>query len=432
MNLWKNKIILIILLIILFSGVKVFYKKESLKVSKEKYSNIIPISKDVAILEKNKEYFYKNKTVKKKLKYTNIEKISKNYIKGKRIDKTVLMDLDCNEINLPEFDKILSISEERYILLERENKQFYYDLLEEKKIGDYYDQLGVFSENKALYLKDNKIGFMDNTGKEVIKNRFKAAGEFQNGYAVVVSSSNGKYRYIDEKGTESYDEYDYIKSFQSKVLILKKDEINILNNNGIYLETKDEIIPLNNDYYLFKNGDINKIFRIKTSEIIEEIDGEYLGVTGNEVIIKNQNNYIIFNLQLENIRNVQGRFEKLEIYRNDYFTAREGKKTYIYNKDGNKFSKGFDIIYPRVDGMFLVGEESGYGALNDKAKKILETKYDSLQIVPEYLIAELDGKKRLFNFSGKDVLNKEYDDIKYISENIYIYDIDGWRYIYKN
>ena len=82
--------------------------------------------------------------------------------------------------------------------------------------------------------------------------------------------------------------------------------------------------------------------------------------------------------------------------------------------------------------MFLVGEESGYGALNDKAKKILETKYDSLQIVPEYLIAELDGKKRLFNFSGKDVLNKEYDDIKYISENIYIYDIDGWRYIYKN
>lgn len=433
MNLQKVKLIIVVLFVIVFIGIKKQYDtKTHLNISNEKYSNIIPISEGRGILEKNGEYFYNHNSKLERLEYTDIKKISENYIQGKKDEKIFLVNL--NKLNkeiieLPDFDEIISISEERYILLKEDTKEFYYDLLEEKIVGKKYDRLGEFSENRALFMRDDKIGFINHDGEEVIKNRFEAAGEFQNGYVVVMTSPTGKYRYVDEMGAVSTDEYDYIKAFKNSVLILKKNNKNILVNNGKITIVDEEIIPLNEDFYLFKSKEINEIFSIKDNALVECVKGQYLGVTGNEVIIKGDKDYIIYNLIDERKDRIERQLE-IELYRQDYFTGRKEDKVYIYNKSGKRLSKGFDIIYPKVNGVFLVGEEGGYGVVGEDGKEILKSKYDNIELMGEYIVAEEEGKKNLFDKKGKKVIKKEYENIRYVKENIYLYDKDGWRYVY--
>ena len=439
MDLRKIKII-IGLFIIGFIGVKKQNEsKTQFKISNEKYTNIIPISKGKSILEKNGEYFYEAISKIEKLTYTDIKKISENYILGKKEGKIFLVNLDRlgkNEINkeiieLPNFDEVIYISEERYILLKKDTKEFYYDLLEKKAVGKKYERLGEFSEGKALFMKDNKIGFINNLGEEIIENRFEAVGEFQNGFAIVITSPTGKYRYIDETGTVSVDEYDYIKSFKNGVLVLKKKNKNILMNNGKATEIEGEIVSLNEKYYLFKLEGINEIFNVTTNEIVECIEGKYLGITGNEVIVKGEKDYTIYNLVEERKNKIEREFE-IELYRQDYFTGRKNDKVYIFDKKGKKLSKGFDIVYPKNAGVYLVGEENGYGVVGENGKEILKSQYDNIELMGEYITVEMEGKKSLFDKKGKKIIKGEYENIKYVKENIYLYDRDGWRYIQYN
>lgn len=404
MKFQKIKFIIVVILIAIFVGIKKECEnKRYLKISNEKYTNIIPISKGKSILEKNGEYFYADILAIEKLKYTDLKKISENYIQGKKDGENIIIGLNkknIEEIKLPKIDEIVSISEERYVLLKKNEMEFYYDLLDKRRIGGRYIQLGEFSEGKALFSRDEKIGFINNRGEEIIKNRFEAASEFQNGYAIVMTATTEKYRYIDEDGVESSDEYDYIKAFKNKVLVLKKKNKNILMNNGKYLETESEIVSLNDEYYLFKSKEINEIFSVKTNEVVENIKGQYLGVTGNEVVIKDEKDYTIYNFQERRKSRIEGELQ-IELYRQDYFTGRKDEKVYIYDKRGKRISKGFDIIQPKVRGLYLVGEESGYGVVNENGKKVLDSEYDYIELMDNYIVIEGEGKKSLLDRNGK-------------------------------
>lgn len=413
----------------------IFYNSE-IQISRESYDSIVSIGKEKKILKKNEKYFFKNNEEVIEIPYKNIKILSERYLDI--IDKNnerKILDLEKNRFINFNFNEILALRDENYLLVESDGKQFYYDLLEEREISKKYEGLGILSEEKAVFVRGDKVGFIDIAGNEVIKNRFEAAGDFENGYAVVITEPNGRYRYIDKNGIESEAEYDYIKILKNNVLLLKNGEINILVNNGKKIKTKDKIIQLNDEFYLFKNikSNTGKIFSIESNGIIKKFTGEYICLIDSEMVIMNESNYYIYNLETKETKKIKNDFEKLEIYRKDYMIGRKSEKAYIYDKNYNRVSKGFDIIYPKVGNLFIVGEETGYGVINEKAKEILETKYDSVQLVPNYIIAELDGKKILFDSHGKNILSQEYSEVIYADGEIYLQDSNKkWRMIIDN
>ncbi|MBN2893207.1 MAG: WG repeat-containing protein [Bacteroidales bacterium] len=67
-----------------------------------------------------------------------------------------------------------------------------------KMITDWFDRIFMFSDERAVICKDNKWGYIDITGRIVIKPSYDRAFAFTNGEAIVVS--NGKMVKIDKFG----------------------------------------------------------------------------------------------------------------------------------------------------------------------------------------------------------------------------------------
>lgn len=432
MKVGKIKLIILATLIIVIVIVKMNTNREEvLELSTEKYENIVPVSKEVTFLKKEDRYLYKKNLESVKTDYKEIKKISPEHLLVKNTSGSwKLIDLNNNEVILPENDEVVSISEKRYVLLKLRNEYFYFDLVSEKEISDKYKKLGDFHENMAMFIRDEKIGYIDIDGREVIKNRFDSAGNFMNGYAIV-NNSEERYRYIDKDGKVSEKEYDQIISHKNRVLILADGKENILKVIDDEFKTKDRIINVDQNFYLFENSNLkrNRLFSVEKKDFIKELSGRYLGISEDEILLERDNKIVIYNLETQKEENLNINVEDLEIYKKDYFIKKENNKSYLYNKNAKKLSKGYELIMYKADDKFIVANENGFGVINENGKQIIECKYDSIQLTPDYIIAEINERKTLYNNKGRKVLPVSYEEIVYINKNMYIYDRDGWRYI---
>lgn len=302
-----------------------------------------------------------------------------------------------------------------------------YFFCREKIVTDKYEGLGNLKENRAHFIRDGKIGFLDENGVEVIKNIYSAVGEFTKGYAIVLSDNSEKYIVIDKFGTEVLMGYDYVKIYGDGIFFLKKGEKNILKVGEKSFEVGDIVLDLGEGFYLLSEGNRHKVFSAKEKRVKKEIEGEYLGLSKDNILIKNRSGVLVYNFidESEQVLN----YESVDMYGDEYIIGKQKGKVHIYSKDGKSISKGVDFIYPKVFDKFIVGEESGYGVLNEKGQEILESKYDGIQLTPNYIVVEMEEKKGIFNGEGKKVLDIKYIDIQYVDKKIYVLDENGWRHV---
>lgn len=432
MKVEKVKLIIIIIFVVMIIVLKIDTKKKMmLEVSTDKYENIVSVSKEVNFFKEYGGYIYKNNTQRIKTDYKEVKKISDHYLLVKNtLGIYKLIDINNHEVSLPENDQVVSISDNRYILLKLRDEYFYFDLVTGKEISSVYKKLGDFQEGMAMFVRDKKIGYIDIDGKEIIKNQFDSAGNFLNGYAIVKNKSE-KYRYIDKNGNISTKEYDFIKSYEGGKLLLNNGEKNILKYKENEVVTKNEIVNIGQDFYLFKESDLrkSKIYSTKKNIFIKELDGNYIGVVGESILLEKKNKIVVYNLKNQEEKELNLEVKELENYKNDYFIKRENNKSYLYNNNGKKLSIGYSLILSKVNGRLIVANENGFGVISDTGNEILECKYDSIQLTPDYIIVEINDKKSLYNNKGKIILRKSYENIIYVNESLYIYDVDGWRYI---
>ena len=98
-----------------------------------------------------------------------------------------------------------------------------------------YFYIWIFSEGLARVLLNNKLGFIDKTGKEVIPIKYDDASSFSEGLASV--SLNYKYGFIDKTGKEVIPiKYDYAEGFSEGLAQVK------LNNKWFYINQKGECV----------------------------------------------------------------------------------------------------------------------------------------------------------------------------------------------
>ena len=146
----------------------------------------------------------------------------------------------------------------------------------EKKINDY-EIINEYYNKLALVMKDNKWGYIDQYGEEVIQLQYDVANNFTNKYAKV--KKDGKWGYINLNGEaiipiEYYycsepvngfvavgngGQYGFISTDGEKICELKYDKVEPFNDQGIakvvlnkkygYINEKgEEIVELTNDY----------------------------------------------------------------------------------------------------------------------------------------------------------------------------------------
>ena len=113
----------------------------------------------------------------------------------------------------------------------------------------YYKDYYGFSDGLAVVELNDKFGFIDKTGREVIPLIYDNAYSFSNGLAIV--ALNGKYGFIDETGREVIPfKYDGAKAFSEGFARV------LLNNKYGYIDTDGkEVIPFKYDFaYNFFEG----------------------------------------------------------------------------------------------------------------------------------------------------------------------------------
>jgi hypothetical protein len=114
-----------------------------------------------------------------------------------------------------------------------------------------YDAVFSFSEGLAVAIRNEKAGFIDKTGKEVIPCIYDRAGNFSEGLAAV-RKKDGKVGYVDKTGKVIIPfEYNDGKTFIEGLAIIK-------NNNGWYgfidKTGKEVVTPIYEDVYSFSEG----------------------------------------------------------------------------------------------------------------------------------------------------------------------------------
>lgn len=427
----KKKFLALCAVIILFFGVyQNFKEREEIKLSEEEYENILPISENSDFIKRNKLFIYRNGADRVETKYEEIKKISSEYLLVKVGDEIKLIDKENTEKYLPANDEIVSISQERYVLLKNGENYFYYDLNDERIIGKSYKKLGTFQDDRAYFVEDNKIGFINTEGVEIIDNQFDLAGAFQSGYAII-GLKNGRYAYISKNGMISDETFDFIKIFEDEEMIMKDGKHNILKTKTDKIKSEDKILYLAKGFYLFLSENSMKVFSVEKRKFIKISSGEYLGTSDEVIFYKNNDKNYIYNMRTEKEKAINPEIKEFEIYLKNQIVGREknSEKSYLFNGKHKKISKGYDFILPMVYGKMIVGSEDGYGIINSSGKEILKCQYDSINLTPKYIIAEKNGNKNLYDNSGKELL-KGYKDIIYQDGNIYVSDSGKWRYLY--
>ena len=113
--------------------------------------------------------------------------------------------------------------------------------IEEEDLNSRYDYAGYFFEGLALVKRNDKWGFIDKTGREVIPCKYDGADAFSNGLAAVCL--NGKWGFVDKTGREVIPcKFDYVGNFSEGLpTVILNDKWAVHASHGVNL--KENIYP---------------------------------------------------------------------------------------------------------------------------------------------------------------------------------------------
>lgn len=145
----------------------------------------------------------------------------------------------------------------------------------------------------------NLWGYIDKTGKKVIKSKFLSASDFSDGLAAV--RFNGTYGYINERGTFIIPpQYDFALNFKNgiaKVFIEGKSFFINIKGNILFNHSFKEISEFNNESLAIVETESKKFGLIDISGklILDTIFKSIVGNSNNVFVVTGLNHSIIFN-----------------------------------------------------------------------------------------------------------------------------------------
>ena len=273
--------------------------------------------------------------------------------------------------------------------------------------------------NKVLY------GFIDKSGKEVVKPKYYAVGLYNDGVAMVTEYKDNQlfYGLIDSLGnTILPSEYDGITYFSEDLAVVKSaGKSGYANKKGKFI-----IYPKYDFGYVFKEGIAKVIVEGKVGFINKK--GEYIiypkydktdniaditGFIGGFTIIKSNGKYSIINKTGAIIKTLD--FDSVVDFTKDKYKVSKNKKYGLINASGNIVleTKYNSLKSLDKDGKFIAfsNSENKYGVMDKSLKEIIPAKYSNNVFYGDGIITtydNADNKTLLFDSKGKLLAKSDY------------------------
>lgn len=246
-----------------------------------------------------------------------------------------------------------------------------------------YDFVREYSDGLVAVLKvdanaNDKWGFVNTQGEEVIKCQYDKVSNFQNGIANV--TLNGKHGIINIKGEEIVScRYDYDIDLNNDFAI-----VSINNLLGVIDKTGNEVIPCNYDYvWDFKDN----WAMVEKYEKVGLVD-----INGKEVVPCD--------------------YDVVKVLDENWAKVKLNGKIGLFNISKKELiiPCNYDNVYSYSEGLAKVQSYGKYGMVNSSGAEIVPCEYDVVKKINDNLIVVKSNEKfGFFNTAGKQISECQYD-----------------------
>lgn len=267
-----------------------------------------------------------------------------------------------------------------------------------------YDFIYPFKDGLAIVRKDDKIGFIDKQGHEIVPCIYycyseRTALEFHDGL-VLLRNSDYHPVYIDKQGKE-------VISFDKKNIICDdfSEGLAVVSKNGKfgYIDTKgNEVIP-----YKYDGGNG---FSEGLAAVVKDNKYGYIDRQGNVVIPITLDVFGEYYLEWDRPRDFH---EGLAI-------VKKGEKYgYIDTKGHEIIQCKYDICDDFSEGFAVVCKDKKSGYINKLGKEIIPLKYSAAQPFSDGLALVMKEDKYSFiDTSGNVVFSPNYDGVESFNDGL--------------
>ncbi|NDW09331.1 WG repeat-containing protein [Dysgonomonas sp. 520] len=361
------------------------------------------------------------------------------YPKSKEDDKIFdYFILDDSKPDLKKYTEKESFNKKLFVIDSNE-KYGFIDKTGKEVIPCIYDFAQPFSEGMAIVKRDDKYGFINTKGRGVIPCKYDYVESFKNGLAIVgrkvyTGTIRTAYYYwnygcISREGEEICDGFDSIYPFSEGLALVGKN-----GKLGYIDETGKIIIPLQYEFagafseglaLVVKDSKIGYIDKTETLIIPNIYDPIKIGVSTHIPIIYDAP-----------IRTEipQGR-EKMKLKFILRRSFQDGIAIVVLNKKVGCIDKNgqevIPIVYDRIsrqlaDGIFIVGLNGKYGILNCKKKNIeVSFIYESVQLGDGVFFAKQNGKYGLIDKEGNNLSPFIYAETRFYTKDLFIVSVNN-------
>jgi hypothetical protein len=284
-----------------------------------------------------------------------------------------------------------------------------------------------FSEGLAYIVVNGKWGFINKTGKVIIKPQFDDAGCFREGLAPV--EKNGKWGYIDKKGNLAVDfKWDWGWDFyENRALVMLADKWGYIDTKGaIVIEPQFDVASS------FSEGLAKVGIRTERKKAIENFDWGYIDKQGKWIIKQGiapvYHPVGDFNNGLAHVHILKGYYGN-NVIAEDGYIDKSGRviKMPTFDAQASDFHEGLAQIRVGVD-------RDKYGFMNKNGEPVIAPKFDNAWHYSEGVVQiEIEEKWGFANHQGAIIIQPHFDSAGYFSEGLAPVKVKGkWGYINKS
>ena len=308
-----------------------------------------------------------------------------------------------------------------------DNKWGFIDKMGHEIISPKFNDAMMFENGLAPVKTDDKRGFIDKTGREIISPKFNDAKMFENGLAPV--KTDNKWGFIDKTGRE-------IIAPQYNEVVISIDPVTYktgyncqLNPDTLIIDGIEGLIP-KSDYVSLLEAGLTKIQFDRGQSIIYNINHEITTTKYDQIEWFEGKTYKVKRDGKWGLIDETGRefvtfqYDEIENFKDGFAAVKKDNKWGLIDRTGHEvIAPQYDISVNEIFGW--IRKNGKYGYIDTTTREIIPCFLDNYHLTAEhaYLLYCSDKKGLLFT-DEKTYIPPEYDEIAHPR--------DEWVMVMKN